>query len=259
MAENNKELQQKSQALRQLTDELRATNEKLVQLDKLKNEFLATVTHEIRTPLTSIKAMSEIITDNPDLEEEQRLEFLKIITKESERLSRLVNQVLDLEKYESGTFDLSKTKTDWKALVDETTASLAEVMREKGIRCQTFFQPGLPEVLVDQDKMQQVMLNLLGNAIKFVPVGSGDISIDVQYGLKWMQVVISDNGPGIEESHQEKIFLKFFQSDNQLVKKPLGSGLGLAISKKIIELHGGSIEVENRPVGGAQFTFKIPL
>ncbi len=259
LAENNKELQQKSQALRQLTDELRATNEKLVQLDKLKNEFLATVTHEIRTPLTSIKAMSEIITDNPDLEEEQRLEFLKIITKESERLSRLVNQVLDLEKYESGTFDLSKTKTDWKALVDETTASLAEVMREKGIRCQTFFQPGLPEVLVDQDKMQQVMLNLLGNAIKFVPVGSGDISIDVQYGLKWMQVVISDNGPGIEESHQEKIFLKFFQSDNQLVKKPLGSGLGLAISKKIIELHGGSIEVENRPVGGAQFTFKIPL
>lgn len=259
LAENNKELQQKSHALRLLTEELSETNEKLVQLDKVKNEFLAMVTHEIRTPLTSIKAMSEIITDNPDLEEQQRLEFLKIITKESERLSRLVNQVLDLEKYESGTFSLTKEKVDWQELVEEILASLTEIIREKGIRCQTYFQPGLPPVWVDQDKMMQVMLNLLGNAIKFVPQQTGEIVIDVQFGLKWLRVVVSDNGPGIDENHQEKIFLKFFQSENQLVKKPLGSGLGLAISKKIIELHGGSIHVENRSTGGAQFLFKIPL
>lgn len=259
LAENNKELQLKSLELRKLTDELFAMNQKLIQTDKLKNEFLTTVTHEIRTPLTSIKAMSEIISDNPDLPEEQRTEFLKIISKESERLGRLVNQVLDLEKYESGSTQLDQQALDMSELIDSSWASFSEIAKEKGILYSKFVQAGLPPIVADRDKMMQVLINLIGNAMKFVDADQGEIQIHVNYGLKKLRVSILDNGSGIQEGHEELIFLKFFQSDNQSIKKPFGSGLGLSISKKIIELHGGQIWVENHSKGGAMFTFTLPF
>ncbi len=256
---SNRELQQKTEELARSTEQLRETNEKLNLLDHRKNEFITTVTHELRTPLTSIRAFSEILYDNPDLEEKDRLQFLQTIIKETNRMNRLINQVLDLEKYESGKQKLSLVPVNINLLLQESLDALDRLIAEKNIQVIKELQYNLPPAFADPDRLVQVFVNLLSNAIKFCPEEGGRISVYTQQQHKGIKITIEDNGKGIEEGSEELIFDKFFQVKDQNSKKPVGSGLGLAISKQIVEYHNGSIRTENIAGPGARFVILLPI
>ncbi|MFY7734139.1 MAG: ATP-binding protein [Bacteroidia bacterium] len=257
MIELNKELRKKSIELTKATEQLREANLQLKTMDELKDEFLYTVTHELRTPLTSIRSLTEIVHDNPDLEDEEREKFLGAVVKETERLSHLITKVLNLEKYESGKQKLNLTSFDMNLLVKDLYTSYKLVANEKAINL-TITQPNSMLLLhADKDLVQQVLVNLISNAMKFTPE-QGKIHIVISDLQNEIQVSIIDTGKGIAKELHELIFDKFFQAKNQTIKKPVGTGLGLAICKKIIEMHGGKIWVESEIEKGACFTFTIP-
>lgn len=254
------QLEEKSQALEKATAELRAANEELKKLDRLKDEFISTVTHELRTPLTSIRAFSEILSDNPDLNAAKRLEFSGIILKESERLTRLINNVLDLAKIESGNMEWSLSAVDIRDLIKETVTAVAQLLHEKNARLELDFPDHVPSVRVDHDRIMQVLLNLASNAIKFCAVDGGRIQIQVQVLPDALQVNVSDNGAGIAPENRDIIFEKFRQAGDTLTDKPQGTGLGLPICRRIVSYFGGEIWVSPRRGGsGVTFSFTLPF
>lgn len=257
LIELNKELRKKSQELIRATDELKEANRQLQDMDALKDEFLYTVTHEIRTPLTSIRALSEIVHDNPDMEEAQRSEFLGRIATETERLSHLITQVLNLERYESGRQKLNLSSFSMIELAREAYSSMEPLAGAKNIDFKLIHPNSTLLLHADKDLLRQVMINLLGNAIKFTPEG-GHIEFIVVDNHDEIIVTIQDNGKGIPKEVHSFLFDKFFQARNQTLKKPEGSGLGLAISKKIVTMHSGKIWVESEEGKGARFVFLIP-
>ena len=167
------ELEQKSQALMAATTELRAANERLQELDRLKDDFVSTVTHELRTPLTSIRAFSEILRDNPDLDAAERQRFLGIVIQESERLTRLINQVLDLAKLESGRAEWQVARGRPAGVVEDSIAATGQLFRARGVALEPRLAAGLPPVRADRDRLLQVLINLLSNAAKFAPAQAG--------------------------------------------------------------------------------------
>ena len=251
-------LEQKSRELEAATAELRGANERLTELDRLKDDFVSTVTHELRTPLTSIRAITEILLDDPDVEVEQRKKFLGIITKEAERLSRLINQVLDLAKIESGKADWVQTRVDMKEVISDTLAAMDQLFREKNIRVEARLPEKVSTVTVDLDRMTQVMLNLLSNAVKFCDGANGRVEIALAEREGFLSVDVRDNGRGISPEDHETIFNKFHQVGDTLTDKPHGSGLGLHISRQIVEHFGGRMWVESSLGGGARFSFTLP-
>lgn len=255
----SRQLEQKSQALEAATTELRAANEKLTELDRLKDDFISTVTHELRTPLTSIRAFSEILCDNPDLDVDQRHKFLTIIVKESERLTRLINQVLDLSKIESGNAEWHISEIDLREVIEDSLTATSQLFNEKHVQLHIALPEIVSPVIADRDRLMQVMLNLLSNAVKFCDEMSGHISVHLRETPDAVRVDVQDNGPGISPENQEMIFDKFRQVGDTMTNKPQGTGLGLPISRQIITYFGGHLWVESTPGTGATFSFTIPL
>jgi Na+/proline symporter/nitrogen-specific signal transduction histidine kinase len=252
-------LEQKSRELEAATAELRAANERLTELDRLKDDFVSTVTHELRTPLTSIRAFTQILFENPDVERDQRVRFLGIITKETERLTRLINQVLDLAKMESGRAEWHESPVDVGEVVADAVAGMSRVFEERGIAVQIKAPPRAFTVTADVDRIIQVLLNLLSNAAKFCQPGQGRVEIVLSQRADLLQVDVRDNGPGIDAADHEAIFDKFRQAGDPLTAKPRGSGLGLHISRQIVEHFGGRMWVESAIGQGARFSFTLPL
>ena len=254
------QLEQKSRELEAATEELRAANERLQELDRLKDDFISTVTHELRTPLTSIRAFAEILHDNPDLNVERRVHFLGIVLKESERLTRLINQVLDLAKLEAGAAEWSTTEVDMRALIGEAVKASSGMAEEKGVELTMEIADAQPmAVWVDRDRVMQVMLNLLSNAVKFSPAGHGEVRVSAECSDGWLVVHVSDNGEGITAGDQQIIFDKCRQGGDRRLGKPQGTGLGLPISAQIVAHFGGRLWVESEPGKGATFSFMLPL
>ena len=258
MIELNKELRRKSGELQKATEQLTQVNAQLKDMDEVKDEFLYTVTHELRTPLTSIRAMAELVHDNDDMEEEQRQEFLSGIIKETERLSHLITQVLNLERYESGRQQLNLTPVLLNTLISDSIRSVTGMALEKKITIEKQIPDSMFLIRCDADLIQQVMNNLLSNAIKFAAEKTGHVKVGLFSHEDELQIWVEDNGKGINRELHELIFDKFFQARNQTLKKPQGSGLGLAISKKIIEMHQGKIWVESEEGKGSRFIFTLP-
>ncbi len=255
----SRKLEDKSKELEAATDELRAANERLKELDKLKDDFMATVSHEIRTPLTSIRSFSEILRDNADLDAEQRQEFMSIIVQESERLSRLINDILDLAKMEAGTTDWQIAEHDPTPILEQALASTSGIFaRATGTVLDLDIARSLPPVRVDPDRLIQVIINLVSNAAKFCDKTKGRVVVRARAQGRWLQVDVEDNGGGIALSDHEKIFERFQQAGNILTDKPEGTGLGLPISRQILQRFGGRIWVESEPGKGARFSFRIP-
>jgi Na+/proline symporter/nitrogen-specific signal transduction histidine kinase len=252
-------LEQKSRELERATAELRAANERLKELDRLKDDFLSTVTHELRTPLTSIRAFSEILNQDPKVDLAQRRKFIGIISKETERLTRLINQVLDVAKIESGRAEWQESEIDLAEVIRDTLAAMEQVFQERSIHVETRLPERVPRVRGDLDRIIQVMLNLLSNAVKFSDPKAGRIEVTLAHEGERVCVEVCDNGPGVRPGDEQLIFDKFAQAGDALTGKPQGTGLGLYISRHIVEHHGGRIGVRNRPGGGACFFFTLPL
>jgi Na+/proline symporter/signal transduction histidine kinase len=251
-------LEQKSRELEAATAELREANERLKELDRLKDDFVSTVTHELRTPLTSIRAFTEILLDDPEVELGQRRKFLGIITKETERLTRLINQVLDLAKIESGKAEWIESGVDMREVMSDTLAAMGQLFKEKAIEVEARLPDKVSAVTADLDRMIQVMLNLLSNAMKFCDANNGRIEIDLAEKGDHLQIDVRDNGRGIRQEDQAAIFSKFRQVGDTLTDKPHGSGLGLHISRQIVEHFGGRMWVESVAGKGACFSFTLP-
>jgi signal transduction histidine kinase len=252
-------LEQKSAELVAATAELRAANVRLQELDRLKDDFVSTVTHELRTPLTSIRAFSEILHDNPDLDSAERQRFLAIIIQESERLTRLINQVLDLAKLESGRAEWRVAAVDLKAVIEDSVNATEQLFRAKDAALDVHAPASAPPVLGDRDRLVQVLINLLSNAAKFVLPGVGRVSVELAADAGELLVRVADNGPGINREDQRFIFEKFRQAGDTMTEKPQGTGLGLPISRQIIEHLGGRLWVDSTPGDGAAFTFALPI
>jgi len=251
-------LEQKSRELESASAELRAANERLKELDRMKDDFVSTVSHELRTPLTSIRAFAEILLASPDVELAQRQQFVGIIVKETERLTRLINQVLDLAKLESGSAEWHVTRLDMRELVGDALSGMSQVFTEKGIQVSAHLPERVAPVSADLDRVIQVLLNLLSNAVKFCDPAQGRIEVTLADTGEWVRVDVRDNGPGIAASDQQVIFEKFRQAGDTLTDKPQGTGLGLPISRQIVEHLGGRLWVESRPGAGACFSFTLP-
>lgn len=255
----NRELTRKSKELERLTQQLQDAYNRLEFIDQQKDEFLSTVTHEIRTPLTAIRALSEIVFDNPDMDDEQRKYFLGTVIKESERLTRLINQVLDLERFESGKQVFAIEKFDFCEMIKEATDSIKQLAVENKIKIEANSLEKDIAIWADRDRLMQVVINFLSNAIKFSPKTGAVINVNCTVLNDFIDLSVTDNGEGIEPNFQAMIFDKFYQVADKTHRKPKGSGLGLAISKKIIELHNGIIWVDSQVGVGSTFGFKIPI
>ena len=251
-------LEDKSRSLELATAELRAANEQLKSLDHLKDDFMSSVTHELRTPLTSIRALSELMLDAPDMEGGQREEFLRIVVSESERLSRLVNQVLDMAKIESGHAEWHNTDVDLRTLVANAVRATSELFPKRGAAVKLSLPDHVPLIRADPDRLTQVMLNLLSNAAKFVPTEGGKVDVVLRTDGDGLVVEVRDNGPGVPPSEQAAVFEKFRQGGDAETRAT-GTGLGLPISRQIVDHFGGRMWLESEPGRGACFAFRLPL
>ena len=254
----NKKLIETTKELQKISDRLKQANEELLNKDAQKNEFLDTVTHELRTPITAIRASSEILFEDSEIPEALRQQFLQNIISESDRLNRLIDKILDLEKFETGKQKIYISKNNIVNTIQNTIESLKQLFVNKNIKVD--FNPNSNEIkaFYDEERIVQVVHNLLSNAIKFCAVNNGKISIEIKEANEVVEISIKNNGNRIDEEDFEAIFDKFYQSKNQNYKKPIGSGLGLAICKQIIDHHKGKIWAENGVNEGAIFTFTLP-
>lgn len=257
--EYSRRLEQKSRELEAATRELREANERLQELDRLKDEFVSTVSHELRTPLTSIRAFSEILRDSPEMSADQRHEFLDIIVKENERLTRLINEVLDLAKIESGRVAWNLQRIDLRAVVEDALLATQRILLDTRINLVKDIPKQPILVTIDKDRVMQVLINLVSNAAKFCEPGKGRIDVRISVGDDMASVSVIDNGVGISHIELDRIFEKFHQVSDAQEGKPRGTGLGLPICRRIIEYHGGRIWAESDVGRGATFVFTLPL
>jgi PAS domain S-box-containing protein len=253
------------EALKQKMEELQAAYQKLQELDQMKDSFLSTVSHELRTPLTSIKSFSEILL-NYDEDRETQKEFLNIIKEESDRLTRLINDFLDLSKIEAGRMQWETVELSLAEVIQTAINATQALAAKTNLNVKVDVSPDLPTVLGDKDRLVQVVTNLLSNAIKFTPEG-GMIQVKAQTLNKskasrdseMVMVSVSDSGIGIAAKDYKSIFEKFRQVGDTLTDKPQGTGLGLPICKEIIEHYGGNIWVESELGKGSTFFFTLPV
>jgi Na+/proline symporter/signal transduction histidine kinase len=254
----SRELEQKSHELEAASAELQAANRRLRELDRLKDDFVSTVTHELRTPLTSMRAFAEILLDNPELPQPQRDRFLHIVVEEIERLTRLINQVLDLSKIQSGRAEWDIAAVDLSEVVEESATATAQLLADRKAKLQVRVPKELPSVPADRDRVKQVLLNLLSNAAKFCDDERGRVAVELAVEDGAVRVDVRDNGPGIDPEDQEVIFDRFRQGGQTMTERPPGTGLGLPISREIIRQLGGELWVESAPGEGSTFSFVLP-
>jgi signal transduction histidine kinase/class 3 adenylate cyclase len=236
-------------------EEERKTIFKLIQIDKLKNQFLANTSHELKTPLHGIIGLSEKLVENENNSEKR--EDLSLIINSGKRLNNLINDILDFSKLKNHELTLNIKSVDLKILVQIVIKMVQPLLTDKKLKIINSIPEKLPRVLADENRLQQILYNLIYNAIKFTE--QGYVQLDAKLKDSMMEVLIIDTGIGIEESKKEIIFEEFQQADGSISREYSGSGLGLSISKQLIELQGGEISLESVSGEGSVFRFTIPL
>ena len=228
-------------------------------LDRLKSEFVAVVSHEIRTPLTSVKGALELLSDDRYFQNnDQQTKLLTIAHANAERLLVLINDILDFSKLESASLPMIIERQRLEPVVEQAVHNLRTLMEERRIHLAMHFAPDLPELMLDSNRVAQVVTNLLSNAIKFSPV-SGRIEVSAELADKSVRVGVRDHGEGIGAQDLPKLFRKFSQIDSSATRKAGGTGLGLVICRGIVEQHGGKIWVESTLGQGSTFYFSLPV
>ncbi|MDB5100786.1 MAG: Sensory box histidine kinase [Cyanobacteria bacterium RYN_339] len=234
------------------------TMARLEELDRLKHEFLSAASHELRTPLTSVMGYAEFLQDGigGPLTPEQ-LGYVAQIQKGSQRLRRIVDEMLDLARVQAGTFELVPQAAELGEIVREEVLSLLPQAHERQVTLTVEVPPDAMPALVDARRVGQVVLNLVSNALKFTPPG-GRVHVLVQRDARGYRVEVRDSGIGIDPAHLHRLFERFFQVDIGIRRAHGGAGLGLTIAKSLVEAHGGTIGVESDPGQGSTFWFHLP-
>jgi len=224
------------------------------KLSRLKTDFVANISHELRTPLTSVRLFAETLRAGRVSGGEME-ECLDLLSKESERLSNLVEKLLDWSRLESGSRSLQRERTFISALLDQ----VGQIFRAQQLKAtySTEVEPGLPPLLIDRDALSQVVLNLLHNAVKYTGPEKR-IFLRARRSGKLVAIEVQDNGKGVRQQDKKRIFERFYRADDLLSRTTEGTGLGLAICKRIVEMHGGKIELDTREGQGSTFRVLLP-
>lgn len=253
-------LEQKSAELEAIADQLRDANEQLMALDIMKDDFLSRVSHELRTPMTALRSLTEILTNTEDLSQEEQQRFLKIMAQESKRLTRLLDDILEVSRLESGMgVKLDEAVNPLQVMRDavgvvEASATTSGVMLVNALPVRWRLR-----TMGDGDRLQQVFVNLLSNAIKYNNSPNPSVVVSAERLDGCLVLHVQDNGPGISEKDQKTLFTKFSRSWQDVVETTTGSGLGLAISKQIVQQMNGEILVQTQLGQGARFSVKLPV
>ena len=232
------------------------TQQKLAE--EMRDQFVDTATHELRTPLANIKAYAETLALADMIDVEQQKQFLNTINSEATRLARFVDDLLSVSSMELGSLSLNKQVTDLGRMLNEVLAKIKPQVAEKQLTLEVALPEKMPEPELDKDKIATVLVNLLGNAVKYTPE-SGRVSFRVIITDKQIEVSVQDTGVGIAADEVDKVFEKFYRSSDPRVQEQTGTGLGLALSQEVVRLHGGRITVESELNKGSTFTMSLPL
>jgi signal transduction histidine kinase len=245
--------------IERVNQELQVANGRLRELDQIKSSFVSMVSHELRTPMTSIKGYVDNLLDGiAGALTEKQATYLRRIKSNTERLTRMISDLLDLSKIEAGHVELRMTALCMTDLIEDVIEGFRGLAREKSLTLTRSQAEGVPAVRADRDKLNQVLVNLVGNAVKFTPAG-GAIRVEVEPATDgFLRISIADSGHGIAPDDLPKVFTKFFRGSAAQSGVP-GTGLGLAITKHLVELHGGRIRVESAPGKGSRFSFTVPV
>lgn len=234
----------------------------LQKLNEMKNEFVSQVSHELRTPLASIIGFAQTLLRSPSIPAEKKEQFLTIILDDGRRLERLVEDLLDISRIESGKTTLLKQALNITKILDYALHIIAPEAQSKGIVLEHEYESSARILPLDQDRMTQVFVNLLSNAVKFTP-NNGSVQVITKLNTEQtvLQVLVQDSGVGIPPQDIPRLFEKFFRAKQRDTegKEIRGTGLGLAIARNIVELHGGTIHVDSSLGVGSTFTIKLPL
>ncbi len=225
------------------------------QLERAKSDFVATASHELRSPLTSIKGFVELLKGSAENMSERQLEFVDIILKSTDRLVDLVNDLLDVARIEAKHVEINRRAIDVGEAVREVTDLMAPRIAEKQQQLGVYIAPTLPLAVADSARIRQIVANLLTNAHLYTPKG-GKIHVGVEPDRAWVQIVVEDSGVGMTEEQRARVFERFFRGRSESTP---GTGLGLSIVKSLVDLHHGEIEVDSEPGRGTRFTVRLPM
>ncbi|MFQ6079486.1 MAG: ATP-binding protein, partial [Thermodesulfobacteriota bacterium] len=234
------------------------------EIDRLKTEFVSLVSHELRTPLSSIKAYAEILLKKPDRDMNQRVEFLNIINEETDRLTRLINDILNITKIEERRIDLERRPVNISEVIEKSVSAHRSSAQKKNITLDMDVRKDIPQIWGDEDTLMRVLANLLNNAVKYtdeggkIRVSAKQLHEDSRFPGE-VEVRVMDTGIGISSEHLEKVFDRFYRIDRPFVGGQTGTGLGLYFCKYIVERHGGRIWVESGKGKGSTFVFTLPV
>ena len=227
------------------------------KLEDLRREFLGDVSHELRTPLTYLQGYTEALLDNMVKNEEERSRYLNIILEETLRLRRLVDELLDLSHIEAGHLDIKKNSISIESIVEKVSKKVHPLCDSKKIELEIDIQGDIPLIVADEDRIEQVLINLVDNAVRYSPKDS-KVTVKVRPSDEGVIVTVKDSGQGIPPEELPFVWERFYKVDKSRERKKSGTGLGLAIVKKIVELHNGRVWAQNCDEGGAEFSFYLP-
>jgi signal transduction histidine kinase len=244
-------------AFNEMADELEREASHRDQLDRLKDEFVLTASHELRSPLTSVQGFAELLMLERDRLTPKQVETVEIILDNCRHLVRLLNDLLDLARSDAGRLVIAAKPTEVAPLIDDAVRTMRARTEGSSQRLTQQVEPSLPLINVEADRIRQILVNLLTNAHEYSPEGAS-IEVNACRVGDEVEIAVTDNGPGIPESQLEHIFERFTRGEAGLTQRVGGTGLGLAISKSLVELHGGTIEAESTPGVGSIFRFRLP-
>jgi two-component system phosphate regulon sensor histidine kinase PhoR len=228
----------------------------LRRADQIRRDFVANVSHELRTPLTAIRGYVEALAEGGASEEDQQ-RFLDIIARHTDRMERLVKDLLRLARLDAGQETLEVIACDTRGLIESVVADVTPAADQRGQRFEIAVAAGAESVRADPAKIHDALRNLLANAITYAPERS-TIRVEAAPAAKRVAITVSDEGPGIPDHDLSRVFERFYRVEKSRARDPGGTGLGLAIVKHLVELHGGTVRAENGPRAGARFTITLP-
>jgi signal transduction histidine kinase len=244
-------------AFNEMAEELQRRAGERDQLDRMKDEFVLTASHELRSPLTSVQGFAELLLLEREKLSPKQAETVEVILDNTRHLVRLLNDLLDLARSDAGRLTIRPEPTEAASLIEDAVRTMRAQIDARDQELRLEIEPGLPWVEADQDRIRQVLVNLLTNANEYCPEGAG-IEVKACHIDAEVEIDVTDDGPGIPEQQLEHIFERFTRGDAGETQRVGGTGLGLAISKSLIELHGGTISAESTPGSGSTFRVRLP-